>query len=78
VTDAPVPSTDQPSVPVDHSAAADAALLEEVTAELGAVDDALRRLDEGTYGTCERCGAVLDSEQLEADPLATRCSDHGD
>jgi RNA polymerase-binding transcription factor DksA len=76
VTDVPVPSTEQPTVPPDHPAVADAALLDQVSAELGAVDDALRRLDEGTYGTCEVCGAELTSEQLEADPLSMRCFDH--
>jgi RNA polymerase-binding transcription factor DksA len=82
VTDARVPSTDHPGVDpatdIDHaSAVADADLLAEVNAELGAVDDALRRLDDGTYGKCEVCGSELDSELLEADPFAIRCSDHG-
>ncbi len=38
---------------------ADAALLDQVSADLGAVDEALRRLDEGTYGTCQVCGVSI-------------------
>jgi RNA polymerase-binding transcription factor DksA len=54
----------------------DAALLDQVNADLGAVDEALRRLDDGTYGTCEVCGARLDPQRLEADPLLTLCPIH--
>jgi RNA polymerase-binding transcription factor DksA len=54
----------------------DALLLDQVNDELGAVDEALRRLDEGTYGTCEVCGSRLDPEQLKQDPLMTRCPGH--
>lgn len=35
--------------------------------------DALRRLDEGTYGACERCAAPIPLERLEAIPHARRC-----
>jgi len=54
----------------------DALLLDQVTEELGAVDDALRRLDEGTYGMCEVCSSRLDPAQLKQDPLLTRCPGH--
>ena len=39
-------------------------------------DDALGRLEQGTYGTCERCGARLGDELLGSDPLAARCGEH--
>jgi RNA polymerase-binding transcription factor DksA len=54
----------------------DAALLDQVNTDLGAVDEALRRLDDGTYGTCEVCGARLDPQRLETDPLLTLCPIH--
>jgi RNA polymerase-binding transcription factor DksA len=60
----------------DPAFAGDAALLDEVDSELGAVDTALRRLDEGTYFACEICGAGLDRAALERDPLITRCAQH--
>ncbi len=54
----------------------DAALLDQVNADLGAVDEALRRLDDGSYGTCQVCGAQLDAKALEEDPLLMLCPYH--
>ncbi len=34
---------------------------------------ALRRLDDGTYGTCERCGEPIPAERLAARPTASLC-----
>lgn len=34
---------------------------------------ALKRLDEGTYGTCTECGTTLPDERLDARPEAARC-----
>lgn len=42
---------------------------------LAAIDAALRRMDEGTYGTCERCGNPVGEERLRARPWATLCID---
>jgi DnaK suppressor protein len=39
------------------------------------IDLALARLDEGTYGTCERCGQEILRERLVARPSATLCID---
>src|SRR6202012_6261111 len=39
-----------------------AALLEAARAQVAAVDDALRRLDEGRYGVCDRCGQPIGAE----------------
>jgi RNA polymerase-binding transcription factor DksA len=64
------------SVPDTADLPPDAALLEQVNDELGAVDEALRRLDEGSYGTCDVCGSPLDPERLKQDPLMTRCPGH--
>jgi RNA polymerase-binding protein DksA len=48
-------------------------LEENSTKVLGEIDEALRRIDDGTYGTCERCGKLIDVERLEALPWATLC-----
>lgn len=40
---------------------------------LAQVDAALRRIDEGKYGICERCGKPINPERLEALPYATYC-----
>jgi len=37
------------------------------------VEDALRRLDGGNYGRCERCGEWIERERLDALPYATLC-----
>lgn len=34
------------------------------------IDQALMRMDEGTYGTCARCGNTIDERRLEAVPTA--------
>src|SRR5262245_21839442 len=51
----------------------DLSILEQVEAELADVEHALRRLDDGTYGTCEVCGKVIPEERLEAMPATRRC-----
>ena len=40
---------------------------------LGEIDAALKRIDEGTYGTCTNCGNPIPEERLEARPWATLC-----
>jgi DnaK suppressor protein len=37
------------------------------------VERALEKLDEGTYGTCDRCGGAIARERLEAIPWAVLC-----
>ena len=44
----------------------DAALEDNVRMVLAAVERALRRIDEGTYGRCQRCGEEISAERLEA------------
>ena len=36
-------------------------------------EDALRRLDDGTYGICERCSAPIPYERLRVIPHARMC-----
>jgi DnaK suppressor protein len=40
---------------------------------LAQIDDALRRMDEETYGFCERCEERIEIERLKALPYATQC-----
>jgi RNA polymerase-binding protein DksA len=42
---------------------------------LAAIEEALSRIEEGTFGTCVRCGRAIAEERLEAIPYATRCID---
>ena len=41
--------------------------------KLQAIDDALARLDEGTYGVCESCDADIAEGRLEALPFTRLC-----
>ncbi|MET0419123.1 MAG: TraR/DksA family transcriptional regulator [Actinoplanes sp.] len=49
------------------------AVLDAARRHLSDVDDALRRLDEGRYGVCERCGGPIPAERLEVRPFARTC-----
>jgi len=40
---------------------------------LGQINDALERLEEGTYGTCRLCGEEIDPARLKALPYVTLC-----
>ncbi|HET6683578.1 MAG TPA: TraR/DksA C4-type zinc finger protein [Gaiella sp.] len=37
------------------------------------IDRALEKIDDGTYGKCERCGQEIPQERLDAVPYATLC-----
>ena len=37
------------------------------------IDAALARIEAGTYGACDRCGAAIPEERLELRPFAGRC-----
>jgi RNA polymerase-binding protein DksA len=39
------------------------------------IDRAIRRIDENTYGSCERCGRPIDAARLKALPHASLCLD---
>jgi DnaK suppressor protein len=48
-------------------------LLAQSQRQLQQVEAALRRLEAGTYGLCERCGQAIRPERLSALPYATTC-----
>jgi len=41
--------------------------------ELRAIDAALARIDDGSYGTCAKCGAGISPKRLAAVPTAALC-----
>ena len=41
--------------------------------ELRDIDAALRRMEDGSYGTCDECGQEIGFPRLEVQPTATRC-----
>lgn len=49
------------------------ALVGSLTESLHEVEDALAKIDAGTYGTCEGCGQQIADARLEAKPAARLC-----
>lgn len=45
------------------------------TREREEIEDALKRMNAGTYGICERCGEPIELDRLEAMPTARLCKD---
>jgi RNA polymerase-binding transcription factor DksA len=43
---------------------------------LGDVDRALERLSQGSYGSCETCGAPILGADLASDPTRRVCEQH--
>jgi len=39
------------------------------------IDEAISRIDSGTYGVCESCGGEISYKRLEARPVTTLCID---
>jgi RNA polymerase-binding transcription factor len=51
------------------------ALISQLEETLIAVERALAKLDEGTYGQCENCGKAIGEARLEAMPATRFCID---
>ncbi|KQY59563.1 DNA-binding protein [Aeromicrobium sp. Root495] len=49
------------------------ALVQQARRHLAELDAAVERLESGTYGVCERCGAAIGGGRLEARPVARTC-----
>lgn len=54
----------------------DASLILHLDEALRDVDDALQRVEDGTYGTCQVDGAPIDEDRLQARPAARYCLVH--
>ena len=51
------------------------ALIQMKSETLNKINEALRRLEEGTYGNCFECGDEIAEARLRALPFAVRCKD---
>ena len=51
----------------------DLAILTTLEDQIAQVEDALRRLDDGSYGICQACGKPIAEERLEVLPTARYC-----
>jgi len=66
--DGVVDSGEQSELDLNRSTALDLAGRESESIE--EIDEALLRIDNGTYGQCDRCGKPIDEERLKAMPTA--------
>jgi RNA polymerase-binding protein DksA len=64
---------DTATVTVDREV--DYSLQENAAYVLTEIEAALKRIDDGTYGTCRTCGRPIGEERLEAMPHTTKCID---
>ncbi|KKM12247.1 hypothetical protein SY88_03525 [Clostridiales bacterium PH28_bin88] len=53
----------------------DFALRDHANIRLRKIDEALRRIQEGSYGQCQRCGRPIPRDRLEAEPETSLCID---
>jgi len=75
------PADGLPGAPADGSPGAPSvrdediiqAHVEAIDARLDEVEASLARIDAGSYGRCEECGALIDDAVLAGRPTATRC-----
>jgi RNA polymerase-binding transcription factor DksA len=51
-------------------------IIESLEGQLSLVDEALKRIDAGTYGLCEVCKEPIDEERLIERPMARFCRKH--
>jgi RNA polymerase-binding transcription factor DksA len=51
----------------------DQSLGENAEAVIAEIDEALSRIEDGSYGTCAICGKAIPEERLDAVPYATLC-----
>lgn len=51
-------------------------LIAEARQSLIYVENALSRIENGSYGECEVCGEPIEEQRLEALPYATLCMQH--
>lgn len=50
-----------------------ARIVESDSAKIVEIEDALRSIQEGTYGICQGCGSKIPKRRLQARPFATLC-----
>ena len=51
----------------------DIALLNNNRVQLEKIDDALDKINKGTYGVCDECGQTIDIDRLDVLPETTKC-----
>lgn len=73
--DTPVVSRDEVADKLE-SFEENVAIVRQLEARLAEVRDALERIENGNFGHCTSCGAVIETERLHANPAAKTCKAH--
>jgi RNA polymerase-binding protein DksA len=60
---------------ITHDRELDYTLEENSETMLARIENALKRIEDGTYGSCRVCGREIGEERLEAQPWADLCID---
>ena len=68
-------STSPITRPTSSTVEFDQSLGENADNVVAEIDEALERIDDGTYGVCAVCGAAIPEERLDAVPYAMLCLD---
>ncbi|PCI20489.1 hypothetical protein COB64_02100 [Candidatus Wolfebacteria bacterium] len=53
-----------------------AGILGELEIRYNNIKDALKRMEDGTYGICEKGGEQIEADRLDANPAARTCKNH--
>ncbi len=59
-----------------ESTQAEEVLEENIKKRISKINLALKKIEEGSYGICEKCGQPIEKERLEVDPTSFFCSKH--
>ena len=51
-------------------------ILKDIEVRYNNVKNALRRIENGSYGKCEECGEQIELDRLEANKAARTCKEH--
>jgi RNA polymerase-binding transcription factor DksA len=70
------PASPDPAIEVTEETESCGPVLDEIEGALVEVERALRRLDEGSYGTCEVCGRPSETEVGGVPTAGLRCLEH--
>jgi DnaK suppressor protein len=71
---ADVRDTEEQSVD-DFVQEVDIALMQMKSRTLSKIDEAIQRLEDGSYGVCAECGSLIAAARLQALPFADLCRD---
>jgi len=66
-------ASDDTEAAEQYGHAQSATLTEETSDALTRVRGAMKRVDNGTYGKCVKCGEMIDTDRLGIDPTADLC-----